>query len=87
MQLGTDEIFLIPYQMARFEEQERKLSERTEQVSAQLEAAFSGRDVGPFLDNTLASAWFRVHQDNLDHYAHSSDEVGLSISSVSPPDC
>jgi hypothetical protein len=72
----TEEIPLIPYQIKNFEEQERRLSERTSYVSARLEASFSGRNVDPFRDNTLASAWYRMNQDNLDHHTHSSEVCG-----------
>lgn len=77
MHLGgqTEEISLIPYQIKTFEEQERQISERTSLVSARLEAAFYGRDADTFRDNTLASAWYRMHQGNPDHHAHTS-EVG-----------
>lgn len=72
----SDEVSLIPYQTSTFEEQERLLSECTSQVSAQLNAVFSGQGVDVFRDNTLASAWYLVHQDSLKNYVHFSDRVG-----------
>lgn len=76
MDFQTEEISFIPYQSENFEEQERQLSELTSQVSARLESAFSGQDVDPFRDNTLASAWYRMHEDDPDYDTRSSNEVG-----------
>lgn len=81
----TDEVFLIPFQTAAFEEQERQLSERTSRVTAQLGFVFSGRNVDQFLDNTLASAWYSMHRGDLDRYTQSGDEVGVGTSTVYYP--
>jgi hypothetical protein len=71
----NDEILLLPYQVDNFLEQEEQLAELSAQVSMQLTIQ-RGRGVGPFHDNTLASAWYRMHPEELDDNNHSSDEVG-----------
>jgi len=69
-----DEIFLIPYSIADFLVQEQQYSELAAQVSAQQVSSGLGRD--PFLDNTLARAWYRNHPEDCDNVTRSGDEVG-----------
>lgn len=77
MQLGrqNNEIPLVPYQTTNFLDQEERLSEITALVSARL-AVDPSRGASKFRDNTLASAWYRMHPEDLDDGTRSSDEVG-----------
>jgi len=77
MQTGRqdDAIPLIPYQVTNFLVQERRYSELAAQVSARL-VTDSGRDVSPFLDDSLVSAWYRNHSEERENGTRSSDEVG-----------
>jgi hypothetical protein len=77
MQLGrqNDEIPLIPYQVADFLDQEQRLSDLAAQVSARL-AVDPGRAGDLLRDSTLASAWYRMHPEDIDDDTRSSDKVG-----------
>jgi hypothetical protein len=76
MQIGgqTDGIPLIPYQITDFLVQEQQYSELAAQVSARQVSSGLGSD--PFLDNTLARAWYRNHPEDRDNVTRSGDEVG-----------
>lgn len=77
MQLGrqNDEIPLIPYQVVNFLDQEQQLFELAAQVSARL-AVNPGRGGDLLHDNTLASAWYRMHPEDIDDETRPCDEVG-----------
>ena len=77
MQIGGQDgaIPLPPYDVTDFLAQEQRNSELAARVSAQL-AAESSRNTDPFLDNVLASAWYRRHPEDRDTGTRSSDEVG-----------
>ena len=65
---------LISYQIETFLEQEERLAELATQVSMQL-AAEPSEGMGPFRDNSLASAWYRMHPEELEDNLRSTDEV------------
>jgi len=69
----TDEIPLIPYDYTDFFVRERQDSELAAQIQAQQIRDFGGMD--PFLDNTLARAWYRDHPGELENDTRSNDEV------------
>ena len=71
----TDAIPLVPYQVTNFLVQERRCSELVAQISARF-AADPGRGMDPFLDNTLARAWYRNHPESREDDTRESDEVG-----------
>ena len=66
-----DAIPLVPYQVTNFLVQEQWISELAAQASTR-----RATDSDPFLENTLARAWYRNRTEDRDNGARSSDEVG-----------